>query len=394
MLRLRPYKISDAAAVLGWAAQLDRRGFYAWCADLLPYPITRGGWAAFEESVEADTRTLLWTAVTETGEAAGIFRMRRVDYEENTARVGFVLLDPALRGQGLGAEMLRLAETYAFGVLGLTTLTLGVFLHNVAAYRCYLAAGFRFSDTDYESSEVEGETYAARDMIAWRDGPKAHRLTADAPEGMRSFFAARVAGYDAHMLDEVEGCRAAYRTMAALLPETAETLLDLGCGTGLELDAIFTRFPALRVTGVDMTRAMLDELAHKHAEKALTLRCESYLESEFGEETFDAAVSAESLHHLTHGEKRGLYARVYAALKPDGVFIDCDYMVEKPEDEDFFRSELAALVSDGAGADGEAIHYDTPCTVENECALLRAAGFIKVELIGREGNTTILLARK
>ena len=50
-------------------------------------------------------------------------------------------------------------------------------------------------------------------------------------ESMSEFFAARVEGYDAHMLEEVEGCREGYEKMAQLAPEGIEKVLDLGCGT-------------------------------------------------------------------------------------------------------------------------------------------------------------------
>ena len=39
-----------------------------------------------------------------------------------------------------------------------------------------------------------------------------------------------------------------------------DLVLDLGCGTGLELDEIFRYFPDLAVTGIDLTREMLQQL--------------------------------------------------------------------------------------------------------------------------------------
>lgn len=51
---------------------------------------------------------------------------------------------------------------------------------------------------------------------------------------MSDFFAARVDGYDEHMLNDVEGCKDAYIKLAELLPQDTVELLDLGCGTGLE----------------------------------------------------------------------------------------------------------------------------------------------------------------
>ena len=99
---------------------------------------------------------------------------------------------------------------------------------------------------------------AFREWEAWRE------TTRDEPlEGMGTFFDARVEAYEAHMAR----WEAHYRWMARLLPDGVRTLLDLGCGTGLELDRIFERFPDLAVTGVDLSPDMLGRLARKHAGK-------------------------------------------------------------------------------------------------------------------------------
>lgn len=65
----------------------------------------------------------------------------------------------------------------------------------------------------------------------------------DRLEPMDDFFTARVASYDAHMPENVQGCRAGYEAMAAQAPLGCRKLLALGCGTGLELEPIFRRFP-------------------------------------------------------------------------------------------------------------------------------------------------------
>lgn len=103
-------------------------------------------------------------------------------------------------------------------------------------------------------------------------------------EKMSDFFAARVEGYDEHMLTEVAGCKEGYAEMARLVPISCKTLLDLGCGTGLELDEIFKKLPDLDVTGIDLTQAMLDKLKQKHPDKSLNLICGSYFDVPFGSE--------------------------------------------------------------------------------------------------------------
>ena len=74
-------------------------------------------------------------------------------------------------------------------------------------------------------------------------------------EEMSVFFTRRVEGYDEHMLQNVAGCAEGYELLAQNLPENAEDVLDLGCGTGLELDAMLAKRPELRVTGIDLTQA-------------------------------------------------------------------------------------------------------------------------------------------
>ena len=90
-------------------------------------------------------------------------------------------------------------------------------------------------------------------------------------ERMEDFFASRLDGYDEHMLDEVEGCRDGYGIVAGLVPSGVKTLLDIGCGTGLELERLFERLPEVSVKGVDISEAMLGRLKEKYPDKNIEL---------------------------------------------------------------------------------------------------------------------------
>lgn len=214
-------------------------------------------------------------------------------------------------------------------------------------------------------------------------------------EKMDAFFEERLEGYDEHMLTEIEGAKAFYPFTAAQLPiKTDASVLDLGCGTGLELQWYFTRNPSAKITGVDMTQAMLNKLKEKFSDKKLTLICGSYFDVPFSQEPYDAAVSVESLHHFTQAQKIPLYRKVYAALKRDGCFILTDYFACSSEEEDYYFQELQRLKCENGITENAFYHYDTPLTVEHEKDALLIAGFKKVTVLQSWHATYCLRAEK
>ena len=212
-------------------------------------------------------------------------------------------------------------------------------------------------------------------------------------EKMSDFFEARLDGYDEHMLTNIESAEEFYPFTAGQLPLSPESsVLDLGCGTGLELEFYFSLCPTAKVTGIDLTEGMLDALKKKFTGKDITLIKGSYFDVPFGEEVFDAAVSVESLHHFTKAEKLPLYKKLRAALKDGGAFILTDYFAPSDEEEKLYRSELLRLKAEQGISDDEFYHYDTPLTVEHETEALLEAGFSTVEVLNSWGNTVALRA--
>ena len=73
-------------------------------------------------------------------------------------------------------------------------------------------------------------------------------------ERMDAFFEARLEGYEEHMLTNIESAEAFYPFTAGCLPDMpGANILDLGCGTGLELDWYFRRNATAQITGVDLS---------------------------------------------------------------------------------------------------------------------------------------------
>ena len=105
-------------------------------------------------------------------------------------------------------------------------------------------------------------------------------------------------------------------------------------------------------------------------------------------------MSVESLHHFTQEEKIPLYRKLYDALREGGYFVLTDYFAASDEEETLCREELRRLMAEESAEVGELYHYDTPLTVEHEIEALHAAGFKRVEILGRWGATCTLRADK
>lgn len=141
MLRLRPYKACDAKVIVSWIK--DEVAFRKWCADRYEsYPITAEDMNAHYDGFADIDSFYQMTAFDETG-VVGHLIMRFVDEEKKVLRLGFVIVDDAKRGMGYGKQMLQLAIQYAYDILKVDKITLGVFENNKSAYYCYKAAGFQ-----------------------------------------------------------------------------------------------------------------------------------------------------------------------------------------------------------------------------------------------------------
>ena len=215
--------------------------------------------------------------------------------------------------------------------------------------------------------------------------------TADSPlEEMSDFFTKRLDGYEEHM----SIWEKSYTLFAESLPFGCQKILDLGCGTGLELDKIWQKDPDIDVTGVDLCQSMLDNLREKHSDKHLTTVCQDYFQYDFGYEKWDAIISFESLHHFLPERKKDLYQKAYNGLKNGGMFILGDYIACCDEEEELLRNVYLKKRKQSAIPEHYFVHFDIPLTLEHESKLLQEAGFIIEKVLHNPDNATIITARK
>ena len=120
----------------------------------------------------------------------------------------------------------------------------------------------------------------------------------------------------------------------------------------------------------------------------------SYVGRDFGTERYDAALAVETLHHLEPGVKAGVYRQIWAALRPGGVYLECDYMACDCLEERRLRRENRRLRgAEGLTPEAE-VHFDIPLTEAHNRTLLLRAGFARVERHMQAGDTVLLAAWK
>jgi tRNA (cmo5U34)-methyltransferase len=110
-------------------------------------------------------------------------------------------------------------------------------------------------------------------------------------------------------------------------------VLDLGTGTGETSAAVLAVHPDARITGIDASADMLSVARRRLPAVSIDELIVSNLQDPLPAQKFDAVVSSLAVHHLSARQKRRLFTRVFAALRPGGRFVLADVVrVSRPED--------------------------------------------------------------
>ncbi len=180
MLKLRPYKRSDAQIIASWIT--SEQEFYEWSAGILgDYPLAPGSLNEFADKIAEDESCYQMVAAGNDG-PVGYLTLRYPTDDRTHVRIGFVLVDPAKRGAGHGVSMIGLALKYAFELLKVDRVTLSVFEENRHAYKTYRSAGF-METGNTETYEIRGTKHKSLELEiladAKKQGPSNHTVPED-----------------------------------------------------------------------------------------------------------------------------------------------------------------------------------------------------------------------
>ena len=168
-MRIRPYiEGKDYVYLSKWTG--DERAHALWCANLIPFPMTKENLRQTLETGAREWTDSAYIATQDDGTPVGFF-CYCVDVRDNTGFFKFVVVDSEKRGMGYGEEMLRLALRYAFTMTGAEAVQLNVFSGNPAARRCYEKAGFAEREVVKGAFTWRDEVWDKCNMVARKSPP-------------------------------------------------------------------------------------------------------------------------------------------------------------------------------------------------------------------------------
>lgn len=178
-------------------------------------------------------------------------------------------------------------------------------------------------------------------------------------------------------------------------------IYDLGSGTGLLAGFWYEHFPKANYVLVDVAEEML-AVAKKRFDGLLNVeyRVCDYSEA-LPEGVPDLVMSALSIHHLEHEQKKSLFKKIHAALPSGGLFVNYDQFCLDDESlnacvNDYWLKEILAsgLSEFEFNRWQDRKKLDRECSIAQETAWLKDAGFESVESVYAKGKFGVIVAKK
>jgi tRNA (cmo5U34)-methyltransferase len=185
-------------------------------------------------------------------------------------------------------------------------------------------------------------------------------------------------------------------------PDAEIEVLDLGAGTGLLSAFVAYNFPRARITMLDISDEMLAqgrkrfELGGDRFHFVVSDYADAPLEG-----SYDAVVSALSIHHLADTHKATLFSRIHGVLKTGGAFVNADqFRATSKELEKVHHGRWLARVRElGVGEQDlaqalERMKLDRTATLDDQLRWMREAGFRDIDCAYQHLIFTVYSGRK
>ena len=134
------------------------------------------------------------------------------------------------------------------------------------------------------------------------------------------------------VVHHVFGVRRVHQEMIALARlRDGLRVLDVGCGTGNLLRTTGKQWPRAELAGMDPDPKALARARRKTRRAGLDVRLDRGFAQElpYPDDSFDRVFSSLMLHHLDTASKDALLAEVRRVLRPDGVLVLADAVVDE-----------------------------------------------------------------
>jgi RimJ/RimL family protein N-acetyltransferase len=150
---LRPIEEEDLPLLVRW-----RNDPGTWPVFYAPFLISLSGQKRWYESLLSDpTRVQFMIVRLEDNIPVGTVGLFHINYRDQDAEAGTLMVDPMLRGHAFAVEAVTMLIRYAFQVLNLRRLYIEILDHNRSAYRTALKIGFRLEATARKAAFSKGE---------------------------------------------------------------------------------------------------------------------------------------------------------------------------------------------------------------------------------------------